>query len=395
MMDKQTYIADILVVDDTPANLKLLTSMLSANNYKVRPASSGMIALRSVESKLPDLILLDIRMPEMDGFEVCQKLKENPQSKDVPVIFISAMDDVRDKVKAFNVGGIDYVTKPFEPEEVLARINTHISLRSLQTELQSQNILLKELMKKQQEQEQMMIEQSKMAAMGEMISAIAHQWRQPLNILALYVQDVSGAYEMGEIDEDYVNKMVSNSMKQIDFMSSTIDDFRSFFTPNKNKEQFSIVQQLNKTIDLLRPQLKAHNITIELSDTDCEIFGYPNEFQQVALNLINNAKDAILDKQKENNELKGVITISGEKIDSDFVLSFLDNGTGIKEEILQKVFEPYFTTKFPQNGTGVGLYMAKEIIERHYYGSISVANKNDGAEFLIRIPIHLQESCND
>ena len=394
-MENKLTKADILVVDDTPANLKLLSSMLNANGYKVRPASSGAIALRSVESKLPDLILLDIRMPEMDGFEVCTKLKENPYSKDIPVIFISAMDDIRDKVKAFNVGGIDYVTKPFEPEEVLARINTHISLRSLQTEMQEQNILLKQLMKKQQEQEQVMIEQSRMAAMGEMISAIAHQWRQPLNILALYIQDIHGAYEADEIDEEYVDKVVSNSMKQITFMSSTIDDFRNFFTPNKEKENFSIIEQLNKTIDLLRPQLKAHNIAIELNNNDCRIWGYPNEFQQVALNLINNAKDAILENQQKNDELKGLITIDSKQDGSNYKILFLDNGGGIEENILHKIFEPYFTTKFPQNGTGVGLYMVKEIIGRHYNGSVTVANKENGAEFTILIPLNQEEHCDD
>ena len=394
-MENNTQKADILIVDDTPANLKLLSSMLSANGYKVRPASSGAIALRSVESKLPDLILLDIRMPEMDGFEVCMKLKENHYSKDVPVIFISAMDDIRDKVKAFNVGGIDYITKPFEPEEVLARISTHVSLRSLQTEMFKQNVILKELMKKQQEQEQMMIEQSKMAAMGEMISAIAHQWRQPLNILALYIQDMNGAYEANEIDEKYVDKIVSNSMKQINFMSSTIDDFRNFFTPNKEKENFSIIEQLTKTIDLLRPQLKAHNIVIELDNDDCKVWGYPNEFQQVALNLINNAKDAILENQQKNNELNGLITIEGKEDGSNYKISFCDNGGGIEQSILHKIFEPYFTTKFPKNGTGVGLYMVKEIIGRHYNGSVTVANKENGAEFTIIIPLNQKENYYD
>ena len=355
--------ADILVVDDTPANLKLLTSILSANSYKVRPASSGMIALRSVQVSLPDLILLDIRMPEMDGFEVCKKLKADEHTRDIPVIFISAMDDVRDKIKAFNVGGIDYVTKPFEPEEVLARINTHVTLRILQKEQINQNIQLKELMKKQQEQEQMMIQQSKMAAMGEMISAIAHQWRQPLNTLALYIQDIEGAYLADDINETYVSNLVSNSMKQIDFMSSTIDDFRNFFTPSKEKEQFLIMEQINKTIDLLKAQLSSNNIVIEINNgDDATIFGYPKEFQQVALNIINNAKDAIIESQMKDNKHNGSISISGKKIDSNFKIIFKDNGAGVDEKIITKIFEPYFTTKFPQNGTGIGLYMVKEII---------------------------------
>lgn len=382
--------ADILVVDDTPANLKLLTSLLSVNGYKVRPASSGSIALRSVASKLPDLILLDIRMPEMDGYEVCERLKADEFSREIPVIFISAMGDIRDKVKAFSVGGIDYVTKPFEPEEVLARINTHTTLRNLQKELQQQNVQLKELMQKQKEQEHIMIEQSKMAAMGEMISAIAHQWRQPLNVLALYIQDIQGAYEADELDDTYVNKVVLNSMKQINYMSSTIDDFRNFFTPSKDKEKFSIIKQIDKTIDLVGPQLKSHHIEIKLEGDDCYMFGYPNEFQQIALNLINNAKDAIVELQEKDsdNGVKGFISISGVKTERGFKVVVEDNGGGIDENIIDKIFEPYFTTKFPANGTGVGLYMVKEIIERHYSGSVSVSNATDGAKFTIYIPLN-------
>lgn len=387
--------ADILVVDDTPANLKLLTTLLSSSGYKVRPASSGTIALRSVEVKLPDLVLLDIRMPEIDGFEVCKKLKESERSRNVPVIFISAMDDVQDKVRAFEAGGIDYVTKPFEPEEVLARVNTHITLTKLQKELKSQNTQLKELMKKQQEQEQMMIEQSKMAAMGEMISAIAHQWRQPLNVLALYIQGIEDVYEADEINEEYIDTMVSRSMKQINFMSSTIDDFRNFFTPNKEKEHFSIKKQISKTIDLLLSQLKSHNIEINLDGEECNVFGFPNEFQQVALNIINNAKDAIIESQKKDRELHGVINITCKKEESEFKIIFSDNGSGIDEKIIHKIFEPYFTTKFPDNGTGVGLYMVKEIVQRHYHGLATVMNTNKGVEFLLTIPIEQAEDNND
>lgn len=392
-MNKQDV--NILVVDDTPANLKLLTSLLNANGYKVRPASSGGIALRSIASKLPDLVLLDIRMPEMDGFEVCERLKADENTQDIPVIFISAMDDVREKVKAFNVGGIDYVTKPFEPEEVLARVNTHITLRSLQKELEQQNNQLKQLMKKQQEQEKMMIEQSKMAAMGEMINAIAHQWRQPLNALALYIQDIQGAYENNELNDAYIDNTVSQSMEQISFMSSTIDDFRQFFTPNKEKEQFSLIKQINKTIALLKPQLRAHVIEINIKGDDCLILGYPNEFLQVSLNLINNAKDAIMECQEKKRDYQGFINIDTTIDAQNCQITYSDNGGGINESIIDKVFEPYFSTKFPQNGTGVGLYMVKEIIERHYKGSVRVHNADEGAEFVINIPRQQEEGNLD
>lgn len=132
----ELYEADVLIVDDTLANLQLLTSLLKEEGYKVRPASSGAMALQAIEKKSPDLILLDIKMPDMDGYEVCQKLKSNPHTETIPIIFISALSDVNDKIRAFSVGGVDYINKPFQFEEVKARVSTHLKLRSYQLEME-------------------------------------------------------------------------------------------------------------------------------------------------------------------------------------------------------------------------------------------------------------------
>ena len=141
MKNKQTKITeDILIVDDTPANLRLLTQMLAKRGYGVRAVTNGMRALDSVRATPPSLILLDIRMPEMDGYEVCERIKSDKQSQDIPIIFISALNEIQDKVKGFNVGGVDYITKPFQFEEVLARVETHLTLRNLQRQLQEANI---------------------------------------------------------------------------------------------------------------------------------------------------------------------------------------------------------------------------------------------------------------
>ena len=164
--------AQILVVDDTPANLKLLNEMLTNRGYKVRPASSGRLALRSVATELPDLILLDVLMPDMDGYEVCSRLKSDEQSRGIPVIFISALDSVNDKIKGFEAGGIDYITKPFQEAEVLARVETHLSLRRLQRKLEVRNVQLQreiaariqseeELQKHQEHLEECIVERTK------------------------------------------------------------------------------------------------------------------------------------------------------------------------------------------------------------------------------------------
>lgn len=138
MTESSSYIADILIVDDTFANLQLLANMLKGEGYKVRPASSGAMALQAVAKKHPDLILLDIKMPEMDGYEVCTALKTNPETKGIPVLFISALSDVPDKIKAFNVGGLDYINKPFQFDEVKARVSTHLKLKAYQDRMEEQ-----------------------------------------------------------------------------------------------------------------------------------------------------------------------------------------------------------------------------------------------------------------
>lgn len=141
MSEKQSDVptATILVVDDNPDNLHLLIAILSRQGYKVRPAPNGTFALKSAQSILPDLILLDIRLPDMDGYRVCEQLKADERTRDIPVIFISALQDVTDKVKGFTLGGVDFITKPFQVEEVLARVTTHLTLRNLQSQLREAN----------------------------------------------------------------------------------------------------------------------------------------------------------------------------------------------------------------------------------------------------------------
>ncbi|MBF0463851.1 MAG: PAS domain-containing protein [Nitrospirae bacterium] len=244
---------------------------------------------------------------------------------------------------------------------------------------------------KNKHKEQLLIQQSKMASMGEMIGLIAHQWRQPLNALALNVNDVKDAYTFGELDARYIEESVSASLQQIEFMSKTIDDFRNFFIPAKKKVHFYVntaieellsmfLQIFNKShIDIF---IKAEQGTALLTD------GYPNEFKQVLLNILNNSKDAIISKKRTDTQLQGKIEISigNNEDNSEIIVSIKDNGGGIPDDVIGKIFDSYFSTKGSE-GTGVGLYMSKTIIEEKMHGKISVSNIEDGAQFIIQLPV--------
>ncbi|MEG4532292.1 response regulator [Microcoleus sp. D2_18a_D3] len=187
----KTNRANILVVDDTPENLRLLAGILSEKGYQVRPVPNGKLALSAAQKIPPDLVLLDIMMPEMDGYQVCQQLKASEITKDIPVIFISAINDVLDKVKAFAVGGVDFITKPFQVEEVLARIETHLKICSLQHTLQEKNQDLATALHQLQTTQEHLIQSEKMAALGQLIAGIAHEINTPLGIIGSSINNIA------------------------------------------------------------------------------------------------------------------------------------------------------------------------------------------------------------
>jgi len=280
--------------------------------------------------------------------------------------------------------------------DVTERAQYEEKLKSSQNELKKANNTLQELnrtleervhheVEKRIKSEQILIQQNKMAAMGEMIGAIAHQWRQPLNSLGLRIQNLELDYEDGEVTTESLSEMVQQSMNEIDYMSHTIDDFRSFFMKSKEKKEFNIFEAIVDAIKLSMAQLKKSNIDIDVvnnSDEGTYLFGYPNEFKQVLLNLIANAKDGILGKEPQLRNEKGMIgliTIAIRDDEKNVFIEIKDTGTGIPEEIINKIFDPYFTTKEEGKGTGIGLYMSKSIIEDSMGGEVSVRNVEEGA----------------
>lgn len=236
---------------------------------------------------------------------------------------------------------------------------------------------------RRRQQEQILIQQSKMAAMGEMMSAIAHQWRQPLNALVLLVQDLEDAYNYNQLDKAYMRESVQKTLDIASFMSSTIDDFRNFFKPTKEASKFDLIAAITDVLNIVNTQLKNNNITVEFDKPIDPVFvwGYLNEFKHVVVNIINNARQAIIDAK-----IAGVISIKIEVFDHQTKIIICDNGVGIDSKLYSKIFEPYYTTKQDLGGTGIGLYMSKIIIENNMKGKLEILPVSKGACFAISLP---------
>ena len=226
--------------------------------------------------------------------------------------------------------------------------------------------IVEEEIAKNEQKQKLLIQQSRLAAMGEMIGAIAHQWRQPLNNVSLIIHFIKD-----NIKENTFDSFIHRAKEQIEYMSQTIDDFRDFHKPSKNSEPFDIKEAIKSAISIVHVN---DNITINLKGTHLYIDGYKNEFQQAILNILSNAKDAIGQKN-------GVINI----VVSEKKITVHNSGTVVSKEILEKMFEPYFTTKEDKKGTGIGLYITKTIIEGSMGGEIYAKNEKDGITFTIRL----------
>ena len=237
---------------------------------------------------------------------------------------------------------------------------------------------VKEEIEKTKEKDQLLMHQSKLAALGEMLGNIAHQWRHPLTRLSLLIQNLEMAFKMNKLDNERFEKFKNNALSQIEYMSQTIDDFTNFFKKDTEKEYFCPKEIIEQALQLMDARIKQNKLEIifDVKNTE-EVEGYKSEFSQVILNIINNAIDIL--KEKNIKDKKIWIRINGKKIEIE------DNAGGIPEDIKDKIFEPYFTTKFQSQGTGIGLYMSRVIITQHFNGELYAYNSKNGAVFVIKL----------
>ena len=268
-------------------------------------------------------------------------------------------------------------------------INDITKIKVSQEELK---LKVEEEVKKNRDKDRILIQQSKLASMGEMLGNIAHQWRQPLNNVSLILQFLRDNYKNEAVSSEKLDKFMNRANTHIEYMSETIDDFKNFYKPSKTPNEFCLKECISTLLNMVKNQYESENIKIEFISNDVVITNYENELKQAILNILNNAKDALLSKKSiltkdENSNFNACINISLIQENKKVRIEILNNGSNIKNDIMDRIFEPYFTTKFEHQGTGIGLYMTKSIIETNMKGKIEVENIKDGVKFIITLNI--------
>ena len=404
---------DILIVDDTIENLKILVAMLSQAGYHVRPVNNGTLALQIARNSAPDLILLDIRMPNMDGYQVCEQLKSNPATHDIPIIFISAQHNLHDKLQAFRAGGVDYITKPFQLEEVQARVETQIKLQELRQrdqehiqnlarEIETRKKIEAQLREYQQNLEQLVAERTaelekslkqeramrtqliqadRLISMGRLSASIAHEIKNPMQSILGCLGLAKEAIANGQPPDKYLEV----AEKAVYRVTHIINQMRDL---NRSTHNRRTLVDLNTLLDevllLTKKQAEQHNIeVVRQAEIGVQpIWGVANQLNQVFLNLVLNA----LESMPEGGQLQIIISQTDDP--SGVKLEFRDNGVGIAPEHLPHIFESFFTTK--SEGFGLGLAISYEIIHQHR-GKLEVTSQvGKGSTFTVWLPTTLR-----
>ena len=384
---------NIVIVDDNPNNLQVLASILQKDGYKVRPALSGELALRAIDAQLPDLVLLDVRMPGMDGYETCHRLKVQDEKRDIPVIFISALNEIEDKLNAFRAGAVDYITKPFQSEEVLARVHTQMDLARARKDLAATNAQLFALMEQ-------LVQSEKLKSLGSLAAGVAHELNTPIGNAILgagaidqIISEFADANASGrsgpDIEEllatcrngtDLVLRNLNRASKLIGSLKEVSVDRAS-----ERRRKITLRDTVNDVVTIMGSMIARIpiSVTIDIAP-NLTLVTYPGHLEEILENLIQNALIHGFDDVPA-----GSINVSATPSeDRRVTLIVADNGRGIAPENLKRVFDPFFTTRLGQGGSGLGLHMAYSLITGVLGGNIDVASTPGvGTQFTLTLPL--------
>ncbi|MGD1910406.1 MAG: response regulator [Rivularia sp. (in: cyanobacteria)] len=423
----------ILLVDDNPTNLKVLFEAIQGYGWKALMATDGESAIEQAEYAKPDLILLDIMMPPgIDGFETCRRLKANPITENIPVIFMTALSDANDKVKGLEIGAVDYITKPFQQQEVIARLKLHLKLslltRNLEQKVQQRTTELSQSLEQLQQTQLQLIQSEKMSTLGQLVAGIGHEINNPIGFIGgncshieEYINDILSLVKLQqeklsdtddeeieelleEIDLDYLiddlPKLLGSMRQGIKRLKDISLSLRTFARGDiGSKVEYQIHEGINSTLMLLkhrlkdigdRPKIEIIKKYSELPPVTC----YPGQLNQVFMNIIANAIDAFDDLYQRSQEKIAVlpcsitITTSVDSLQNIVSICIEDNALGMPPEVQARIFEQSFTTKAVGKGTGLGLAISHQIITDKHNGEINCLSTIDkGTKFIITLPI--------
>lgn len=427
----------VLIVDDSTTNVHILADVLEPAGFHVLSAKSGEDALQQLETIEPDLIVLDVLLPGIDGFTTCDRIKSNPLTQEIPIIFMTALANAEDKVKGLHLGAIDYITKPFQQVEVLARVKTHIKLRRQTQQLKDLNEQLEQRVAERthqlsrslndlQQAQLQLVQQEKMSMLGQLVAGIGHEINNPLNSMTgnlryaeRYLQRLIQHLHLYE--QHYPNpveKIVQNAeeidlpflMQDLPRLLSTLDvatermnhisrALRTFSrSDNDTTIELDLQDGLDSTLLLLQhrlnptPDRPAIQITRDYADLP-PVLCYPGQLNQVFMNLFANAIDAIEETNhgRSYDEIvanPNEIHVVTELQDNTAIVRIRDNGIGMSAATQQDIFKPSFTTKPVGKGTGLGLAIAHQIIVEKHQGKLTCeSDPAVGTEFTIELPV--------